>query len=41
MLVALVVSQMEPKPEAKPKFIDYIPEPRKKRGYKKNERGTC
>lgn len=35
MLVALVASKMEPEPEEKPKFIDYVPEPRKKRDWKK------
>ena len=34
MLVALVASQMEDK-RPKPKFIDYVPEPRKKRKYKR------
>jgi hypothetical protein len=32
MLVALVASLMEP-PKDNPKFVDYIPKPRKKRKY--------
>lgn len=35
LLVALVQSKMEPENEQKQKFIDYAPEPRKKRLWKR------
>lgn len=35
MLMALVVSQMDDVPKKEYRFIDYMPEPRKKRAYKK------